>query len=82
MLGYYLELGFVILEHRANNLSSVPHEAKTIMCAINIHKSEFLMDCYTEIPSVANTKNKLLIIYDLHSVYIHNFYHDKQDITD
>ena len=40
------------------------------------------MECYTEISSVANTINKLHIQSDLNSGYMHNFYHDKQDIFD
>ena len=38
------------------------------------------MDCYTEIISIANTINKLHIQSDLKYCYIHNFYHDKQEI--
>ena len=38
------------------------------------------MACFTKIFSVENTVNKLHIRSDLHSDYIHNVYHDKQDI--
>ena len=40
------------------------------------------MAFYTEITSVENTIKKLHIQADLHSGYIHNLYHDKQDIID
>ena len=40
------------------------------------------MACYTLISSVANTINKLNIMSDLNSGYMHIFYHDKQDIID
>ena len=40
------------------------------------------MTCYIENYSVANTINKLYIQSDLHSSYIHNFCHYKQDIID
>ena len=32
--------------------------------------------------SIAKKRKKFIIQSDLHSVYIHNFYHDKQDIID
>ena len=48
----------------------------------DIHKSDFVMACYTEIPSVENTINKFHIRSDLSSGYIHKFYHDKKDIID
>ena len=40
------------------------------------------MDCYTEIPSIANTITKYHIQSDLHFGYMRNFYHDKKDIVD
>ena len=40
------------------------------------------MDFYTESTSVSNTINKLNIQSDLNSGYIHNFYHEKQEIID
>ena len=39
------------------------------------------MACYRPILSVANTI-KYHIMSDFYSCYIHNFYHDKQDIID
>ena len=63
-------------------MSSVPNEAKQRIHAINMHKSYFVMACYTEIHSVANTINKLYIMSDVHFGYIHNFYHDKQGVVD
>ena len=52
------------------------------MHAINIHKSDFVMAYCTEIASVANTIQKLHIQSDLHSGYINNFNHYKQEIID
>ena len=49
-----------------------------IIHAIYIHKSYYVMDFYTEIPSIENTIHTLHIMSDFHSGYIHNFYHDKQ----
>ena len=82
LVEYFLSKGFVILEHNSKNLSSAPNEVKQTINVINIHKSEFVMDCYTKIPFVANTTNKLHMIYNLNSGYIHNFYHDKKEIID
>ena len=79
---YYLEKGFVILAHNPKNLSIVPNEAKQIIHAINIHTLDFVMDCYTEIYSVANTKNKLNTLSDLYYGYIQNFYQNEKYITD
>ena len=55
LVEYYLEKGFVILKHNSNNLSSVHNEAKQGIHVINMHKSDLVMDIYTEITSVANT---------------------------
>ena len=49
---------------------------------INMHKSEFVIACYKEVASVANTTKKLHIQFELHSGYINNFYYDKQEIID
>ena len=43
-----------------------------------MHDSDYVMDFYTEITYVSNTINKLHFMSDLHSSYIHNFYHYKQ----
>ena len=40
------------------------------------------MDCFTVVSSVANTEKKINIHSYSHYGYIHNFYHDKQDIVD
>ena len=61
---------------------SVPNEEKLIIHAINIHKPEFVMVCYTSIPFVENTLKKFRIVSGFHSVYIHNFHHDKQGVID
>ena len=82
LVEYYLEKGLVILLHNYKNLSSLPNEAKQIILVINIHKSDYVMDCYTEITSVENTIKKLHIQSDLNYGYIHNFYNDKQYIID
>ena len=47
-----------------------------------MHKSDFVMDCYTSIPYVVKTINKLNIMSNVNFGYMHNFYHDKKDITD
>ena len=52
LVEYYLEKGFIIIQHNYKNLSSVPNKSKQIIHAINTHKSEFVMTCYTEIYSV------------------------------
>ena len=49
---------------------------------INIHKSYFVMACYTEFNSAAKTIKKFHIYYDLHSGCIHKFYHYKKEIID
>ena len=47
-----------------------------------MHYSDCVMGCYTEITSVENTIKKFHIMSDVHICYIHNFYHDKQEIID
>ena len=44
--------------------------------AIDIRKLGFVLACYTEIISVANTINKVHIWYSLHYGYIYNLYYD------
>ena len=46
---------------------------------IDMHYLDYVVDFYTEINYVENTINKLHIKSDLHSGYIHNLYHDKQE---
>ena len=82
MVNYYLEKGFVILEHNSKHLISVPNEAKQRVRASHIQKPYFLLECYTEISSVANNINKFHIQYNFHCVYIHNFCNYKQEVFD
>ena len=49
------------------------------MHVIHIHKLDFVMYGNTAIYSASNTI-KLHIQSDLNSGYIHNFYHDKQEV--
>ena len=65
-----------------NNLSSVPNEVKRRIYVVDIHDSYHVMACYTAITSVENTINKLHIMYNFYSSYIHNLYHDKQESVD
>ena len=44
-----------------------------------MHDSEYIIDCYTAIPSVAKTIKKLHIQSDLNSSYMHNLYHDEKE---
>ena len=81
LLEYYLSKGFVILEHNSNNSSSVSNKSKQIIHAIDTHGSDYVMACYTKITSVANTIKKFHIMSYLHYGYIHDFYHDKQEIV-
>ena len=78
--GIHLTKVFVIISQNSKNLTSVHNEAEQIIHATNIHKSKLLMDCYTELSSVANTIEKFHIMSDLHYDYIHKFYNNKQDI--
>ena len=82
LVNYYLEKGFVILEHNYKQLSSVPNDVKLGIHAINKRKTDYIMSCYTAISSVKNTIKKLRIMSALHSVYQQNLYHDKQDMID
>ena len=52
---YYLTKGFLILEQRSKNLSSLPNKEKQRIHTIDMHDSEYVMDCYTSIRSVGNT---------------------------
>ena len=82
MVNYYLEKGFIIIEHISKHLISVPNELKQIIHGINKQKKDYVMECYTLISSVANTLNKLNIQSNFHTSYEHNFYHDKRDKFD
>ena len=75
---YHLEKEFVIIEHNSNTLSSVPSEMKQIIRATNMHNSDFVMSCFTPVPSIENIIKKLHIMSDENFGYIHNLYHDKQ----
>ena len=55
---YYLEKGFVIIEHNYNNLSSVPNEVKQKIHAIDIHDLYCVIACYTAITSIKKTINR------------------------
>ena len=57
---------------------SVPNEVKQIIHVINKQKTDHVMACYIETYSVANTLKKFHIQSNLHTVYKHNFYRDKQ----
>ena len=74
----YLAKGFVIHQHNSKHLSSVHNEDKQRIHAIDIHKSDFVMDFYTEISYVSNTITKFHVQSYLHHGYIHNFFHYKQ----
>ena len=57
-MNYYLEKGFIILEHNSKNLTSVPNEAKQRIHDIDMHNSDYLIACYTEITSIEKIRNK------------------------
>ena len=44
---YNLTKGFVILEHNSKHLISVLKEVKQIIHAVNKHKTDYGMACYT-----------------------------------
>ena len=77
LVEYFLEKGFLIIQHKSKQLSSITNEARQIIHDIHIQKKS-VMSCYTTISSVANTIKKFHIQSDLHSSYIHNLYHNKQ----
>ena len=68
-MNYYLLKGFVILEHKSKQLSSDPNDTKLIIHEINKQKTDHVMARYTAISSVANTINKLHLMYSFHYVY-------------
>ena len=82
LVNYYLEKGFVIIEHNSKHLSSVPKEANQIIHAINIQKYILLWRATQNKSSVANTIDKLYIKSNLNPGYKHNFYYDKQEKID
>ena len=50
---------FIIPEHNSNHFNSVSNGVKQGIHAIEKQKTYYVMACYTEISSVANTVNKL-----------------------
>ena len=52
MLEYYFSKGFVVLERNSNNLKITDNEAKQIIHAMDMHDSDYVMTCTTELPSI------------------------------
>ena len=69
LVNYYLEKGFVIIEHNSKQFSSFPNDVKLIINAINNQKTDYVMAYYKAISSLKNTIKKLQIMSTLHYIY-------------
>ena len=78
----YLAKGFFTIEKNSNQLISLPNYVKMVIRVIERLETYFVMAKNTAISSVANTKKKFHIHYDLHFINKKKFYHDKQDGID
>ena len=78
LVNYYLAKVFIIIKQKSKHLSIVPNEVKQIIHAINKQKTDYVMACYTEFFSVANTLKKFHIHSNLDNGYKHSFYNYKQ----
>ena len=47
--------------------------------AVDIHDSDYVMNCTTAITSISNTLKKLLLQSDFHSSYIQTKYNGKEE---
>ena len=82
LVNYYLEKGFIILEHNSKHSISVLNDAKQIIHDIDKQKTDYVMLCYTLMSFVENTLKKFHIQSNLYNFYKHNFYHNKRDKFD
>ena len=48
--------------------------------AEHIYINNFVMACYIEIPSVANTLEIITIFYGLYAYFVSTYYNDKGDV--
>ena len=82
LVEYYLEKGFVIIEHNFKNLSIILNKLEQRIHAFYMNDLDYVMACYISIAYVENTIKKLRIVSALHSGYIHNLYHNKKESID
>ena len=66
LFGYYLSVGFVILENNSSSFSDVPLCLKQIINAEILHKNDLLMACYREMPSADNILKSITIFSGLY----------------
>ena len=81
LVDYYLSTSFVIIENNSSALSDVPLHAKQRINAEILHKNEFVMVCYREIPYATNTLKIINICSDLYRYFVSMYYNDKGDIS-
>ena len=66
MLEYYFSKECVMLERNSNKLKRIENEAKQIIHSMDMHDSDYVITCTTEITSISNILKKLLLQSDLH----------------
>ena len=55
---------FFMLERNSNKLTRIANEAKQIIHAIDMHDSDYVMNCINTIPSISSSLKKFLVQSD------------------
>ena len=61
LVDYYLQTCFVLHENIPNDFKNVPLRAKQRINSEHLYKNDFVMACYSTIPSAANTSKRITI---------------------
>ena len=61
LIDYYLQICFVLHENIPNDFKNVPLRAKQRINSEHLYKNDFVMACYSTIPSAANTSKRITI---------------------
>ena len=69
---------FFCLKRNSNDIKIIDNESKQINDEMYMHDLDYVMTCTITSNSVSNTKNKLLLQYDLNSSHNQPIYNDKE----
>ena len=61
LVDYYLQTCFVLHEKNPNDFNNVPLRAKQRINSEHLYRNDFVMACYSTIPSDANTSKRITI---------------------
>ena len=70
LVDYYIPKGFVLHENNSSVMNNAPHFAKQIITARHIFINDYVMACYSVIPST----NNILIRITVCSSFTHNLH--------